>query len=555
MTAKDWGIAIVLLIVGILIGYLAVGPSKTVTTTVTQTSVSTVTVTQTAGAPPPETTTTQTTPTKKYADTIVIGVTDKVSDLDPANAYDFYTWEVFNNVGEGPFKYKPGTTELTKGIIEDYEVKEGGKIYILKLRKDLKFADGTPCTAKDLKWSIDRVAKIEGDPAWFVLDFVNKTEVIDDYTLKIVLNQPVAFYPAVLAVPTYFPIPPDKYPADEISSDNTAGSVGPYKIAKWVRDQVLILEANPYYYGEKPKTPKVIVKFYKDATTLRLALESGEIDVAWRTLNPTDIKDLMKKPDIQVIEGKGSFIRYIVFNTKIKPFDNKKVRQALAAALDRNAIAQRVFLGTVDPLYSLVPMGMWSHIDAFKEKYGEANLELAKKLLKEAGYSETNKLKVELWYTPSHYGDTEADVAALIKEAWEKTGMVEVTVKSAEWSTYLELTRKGQLPVTLYGWYPDYIDPDNYLFPFLHTGSNRWLGEPYSNPELDKILEKAQVSLNHKDREQLYKQAQQILAEDAPIVPIFQGKLYVAAKKNVHGIVLDPIMLLRYYMIYKEAGS
>ncbi len=555
MSGKDWGIAIVLLIVGLLIGYLAVGPGKTVTTTVTQTSVKTVTVTQTAGAPPPKTTTTQTTPPKKYADTIVIGVTDKVSDLDPANAYDFYTWEVFNNIGEGPFKYKPGTTELIKGIIEDYEVKEGGKVYILKLRKDLKFADGTPCTAKDLKWSIDRVARIEGDPAWFVLDFVNKTEVIDDYTLKIVLNQPVAFYPAVLAVPTYFPIPPDKYPADEISSDNTAGSVGPYKITKWVRDQVLILEANPYYYGEKPKTPKVIVKFYKDATTLRLALESGEIDIAWRTLNPTDIKDLMKKPDIQVIEGKGSFIRYIVFNTKIKPFDNKKVRQALAAALDRKAIAERVFLGTVDPLYSLVPMGMWSHIDAFKEKYGEANIELAKKLLKEAGYSESNKLKVELWYTPSHYGDTEADVAALIKEAWEKTGMVEVTVKSAEWSTYLELTRKGQLPVTLYGWYPDYIDPDNYLFPFLHTGSNRWLGEPYSNPDLDKILEKAQVSLDQKEREQLYKQAQQILAEDAPIVPIFQGKLYVAAKKNVHGIVLDPIMLLRYYLIYKEAGS
>ncbi len=554
MSGKEWGIAIVLLIIGLLIGYFAAGPGGAVTKPITPPA-KTITVTQTAGAPPKPTTTTETAPAKKYADTIVIGVTDKVSDLDPANAYDFYTWEVFNNIGEGPFKYKPGTTELIKGIIEDYKVEEGGKVYILKLRKDLKFADGKPCKAQDLKWSIDRVAKIEGDPAWFVLDFVDKTEVIDDYTLKIVLKQPVAFFPAVLAVPTYFPIPPDKYPADEISSDNTAGSVGPYRIAKWVRDQVLILEANPYYYGEKPKTPKIIVKFYKDATTLRLALESGEIDIAWRTLNPTDIQDLKKKPDIQVIEGKGSFIRYIVFNTKIKPFDNKLVRQALAAALDRKAIAQRVFLGTVDPLYSLVPMGMWSHIDAFKEKYGEANLELAKELLRKAGYSENNKLKVELWYTPSHYGDTEADVAALIKEAWEKTGMVEVTVKSAEWSTYLELTRKGQLPVTLYGWYPDYIDPDNYLFPFLHTGSNRWLGEPYSNPELDKILEQAQVSLDQKEREKLYKQAQEILAEDAPIVPIFQGKLYVAAKKDVHGIVLDPIMLLRYFLLYKEVGG
>ncbi len=554
MTGKDWVIVIVLLIIGLIIGYLAAIPSGTKTVTVTKTSTSTVTVTKTAGAPPPATTT-QTTPAKKYADTITIGVTDKVSDLDPANAYDFYTWEVFNNIGEGPFKYKPGTTELIKGIIEDYKVEEGGKVYILKLRKDLKFADGTPCTAKDLKWAIDRVARIKGDPAWFVLDFVNKTEVIDDYTLKITLKNPVAFYPAVLAVPTYFPIPPNKYPPNEISSDNTAGSVGPYKITKWVRDQVLILETNPYYYGEKPKTKRIIIKFYKDATTLRLALESGEIDVAWRTLNPTDIKDLRKNPNLQVIEGKGSFIRYIVFNTKIKPFDNKKVRQALAAALDRNAIAQRVFLGTVDPLYSLVPMGMWSHEDVFKEKYGEANLELAKKLLSEAGYSENHKLKVELWYTPSHYGDTEADVAALIKEAWEKTGMVEVTIKSAEWSTYLELTRKGQLPVTLYGWYPDYIDPDDYLYPFLHTGSNRWLGEPYSNPQMDKLLEQAQVTFDHNKRVQLYKQVQQILADDAPIVPIFQGKLYVVAKKNVHGIILDPIMLLRYFLLYKEIGG
>jgi peptide/nickel transport system substrate-binding protein len=231
------------------------------------------------------------------------------------------------------------------------------------------------------------------------------------------------------------------------------------------------------------------------------------------------------------------------------------VRQALAAALDRNSIAQKVFLGTVDPLYSLIPNGMWGHIDAFKDKYGEANLDLAKQLLRQAGYSESNKLKVELWYTPSHYGDTEADVAALIKEAWEKTGMVEVTVKSAEWSTYLDLTRKGQLAVTLYGWYPDYMDPDDYTFPFLHTGSNRWLGNPYSDPEMDKMLEQAQVEPDQSKRVELYKNIQIKLADDAPIVPIFQGKLYVASKDTVGGIVLDPLMLLRYYLIYKQVGS
>lgn len=482
---------------------------------------------------------------------IIIGTTDKVTDLDPAMAYDFFTWEVLSNIGEGFFKYKPGTLELVPGLAESYEVQEGGKVWILKLRKGLKFKDGTELTAEAAKWSIERVARIEGDPAWFVTDFVEKVEVVDKYTLKITLFQPVAFFKAVLAVPTYFPISPKSYPADKVSPDNTAGGIGPYYIEKFVRDQEIVLKANPKYY-EKPKTEKIIIKFYKDATALRLAIESGEIDIAWRTLNPSDIVDLKKKKDLQVIEGKGAFIRYIVFNTRIPPFDNKLVRQALAAALDRKAIVDKVFLGTVSPLYSLVPAGMWSHIDAFKDKYGEGpNYDLAKQLLKQAGYSETNKLKVQLWYTPSHYGSTEADVAAVIKESWEKTGMVEIEIKSAEWSTYIELTRGQGLPVTLYGWYPDYLDPDNFLFPFLHTNSNRWLGKPYSNPDLDVILEKAQVETDQNKRAQLYVDVQKVLAEDAPIVPMFQGKLFIVAKKDIKGIVLDPYMLLRYWLIYR----
>lgn len=480
---------------------------------------------------------------------IVIGVTDKVTDLDPANAYDFFTWEVLSNVAEGFFKYEPETLELVPALAEDYEVLENGKVWVLYLRKGLKFRDGTELTADVVKWSIERVARIEGDPAWFVLDFVKSVDIIDKYTVRITITKPVAFYKAILAVPTYFPLSPNSYPADEISPDNTAGGIGPYYIESFVRDEELVLRANPDYYGPKPKTDVIIIKFYKDATSLRLAIESGEIDIAWRTLNPADIMDLSKREDLQVIEGKGSFIRYIVLNTNIPPLNNKLVRWALAAALDRKKIAEEVFFGTMTPLYSLVPAGMWSHIDSFKEKFGEGpDYELAAKFLREAGYSEDNKLKIELWYTPTHYGDTEADVAAAIKESWEKTGLIEVDVKSAEWSTYIELTRKQSLPITLYGWYPDYIDPDNFLYPFLHTDSNRWLGKPYSNPYLDAILDLAQIFV----REELYEAAQRILAEDAPIIPLLQGKLYIVAKPNVKGIVIDPYMLLRYWLLYKE---
>ncbi|MEO2152693.1 MAG: ABC transporter substrate-binding protein, partial [Thermococcus sp.] len=347
------------------------------------------------------------TATGSEKDTIIIGVTDKVTDLDPANAYDFYTWEVLNNVMEGLVKYKPGTLEIEPALAESWEVNKDSTVWTFHLRKDAKFADGTPLTAKDVVRSINRVMTIKGDPSWLVTSFVEKVEAKDDYTVVFYLKHPTAYFLALLTTPPYFPVSP-KYDNDKIDSDATYGGVGPYKIVKWVRDQELVLEANPYYYGEKPKTKKIIIKFYNDASTMRLALQNGEIDVAWRTLRPTDIKSLKESGKFNVIEVPGGFIRYVCLNTKIDPTKEVKVRQALAAAVDRNEISKIVYQGTVEPLYSLIPNGMWSHLDVFKEKYGDGNIELAKKLLSEAGYSEGNPVEIQLWYTPTHYGDTEA---------------------------------------------------------------------------------------------------------------------------------------------------
>ena len=526
----------VILIIAIVAGaYLAMQPKPTPTETSPTTTAS------------PSPTTTSTPAVKNQ---IVIGVTDKVSDLDPANAYDFFTWEVLQNTMEGLMKYKPGTTELTYGIAESYEVKEDGKVYIFHLKKNLKFADGTPCTAHDVVRSIKRVMKINGDPAWLVTEFVEDVEALDDYTVKFTLKKPVSYFLALVATPPYFPVHP-AYKPDEIDSDQTAGGLGPYKIVKWVRDQELVLEENPNYHGEKPKIKTVIIRFYKDATTLRLALERGEIDIAWRTLNPADIESLKKNPNFQVIEVPGAAIRYIIINVKMPGTDNKLVRQALAAAIDRVDISQRVYLGTWTPLYSLIPEGMWSYKPVFKEKYGErANLELAKKLLKEAGYSEDKPLEIELWYTPTHYGDTEKDLAAVLKEQFEATGMIKVTIKSAEWSQYLDFARKGAMQLSLFGWYPDYIDPDDYTTPFLHSKANKWTGSGYANPKVDELLDEAAIKLTPEERTPYYEQVQEILADEVPIIPLVQGKLFVAAKKNVGGIILDPTMQFRYWLLY-----
>jgi len=129
--------------------------------------------------------------------------------------------------------------------------------------------------------------------------------------------------------------------------------------------------------------------------------------------------------------------------------------------------------------------------------------------------------------------------------------MIEVELKSAEWSTYVDYARKGMMMGSLFGWYPDYLDPDDYTAPFLKSDANNWLGYPYSNPEVDELIVKAQIAQSMEEREQLYKKIQEILGEDAPIIPLVQGKLTIVAKKNVEGIILDPTMILKYYTIYK----
>lgn len=483
---------------------------------------------------------------------VVLGTTDKITVLDPAKTYDFYTWEVFNNIGEGLLKYKPGTTELMPGIAKSYEVSSDGLEYTFKLREGLKFTDGAPLDAAAVKWSIERVMNLDLDPSWLVSAFVDRVEVVDTYTVKFILKEPVSFFPSLVATTPYIPISPKSFPEDKVA-EPVKGHYGPYKIRKWTRDVELVLEANPDYYGTPPKSEIFVVKFYKNAATLRMAVQTGEIDVAWKTLRPIDILDLKAIGKQKVLEAPGPYIRYIILRCNKPPFDEMRLRKAVAAAIDRERICEEAYKGTVKPLYSMVPMGMWSHIDAFKQEYGERNLELARKLLSEAGYSKDNPFRFELWYTPTHYGDLEADVAAIIKESLEETGLMEVTLKSAEWATYAaEYIAKGVMPIFLLGWYPDYVDPDDYTSIFLHSEWSPDMGVFYANPEMDRLLDKARTEIDLEKRADLYVKVQKLMAEEAPVIPFFQGILTAVVQPDIEGVVLDPVMLLRYYLIERK---
>jgi len=484
--------------------------------------------------------------------TIVFGTTDKMTNLDPAEAYDFHTWEIFYNVYNGLLNYAPGTTQIVPGMAESYSVNPAGDEFTFKLRRGVKFTDGSPFNAQAVKWSIDRGMALKGQPSWLITDFVDSVSVVDDYTVKFKLKFPCAYFHTVVATPPYYPISPNIYPADKIIWDpaEMAGGqlvgLGAYKMTSFKRDEEVILETNPSYWGKKPAIDRVVIRYFADATTLRLALEKGEIDLTYRTLNPSDIKDLAANKKYTTYKLPGPQIRYLCFETSESVFQNKLLRRAVAALINRPDIIQKVYLGQNSPLYSMVPNGMIYHSDDFKTVMGDGNVALADKLLAQAGFSAAKPFEFDLWYTPSHYGDPEVNMAEVLKVQLEKSKAIKVTLQSAEWAAYKEKWKHKEMPVFFLGWYPDYIDPDNYTAAFAGTSGSAGMGIYFSNPDWDALFVKEQSNADPKVRESVFKEIQKRWTDEVPTAPIWQGDLYVFTKPSVKGVKIGPTLQFLY---------
>ena len=227
----------------------------------------------------------------------------------------------------------------------------------------------------------------------------------------------------------------------------------------------MVFKPNPYYTGDlKPQAKQVIVRFYSDPNTMALAVQSGEIDVAWRFFSPDQLTPLKSVPALTVGTINGGAIRYLVLNHTMKPFDDPNVVKAIASAVDRNEIADTVYGGQVNPLYSMVPPGFLGATEAFDTMYSAPNLDAAKKFLEASGYSATNPVKIELWYPPEHYGASTAAWMQVIKKQLEATGEMQVTLQAQEWSTYVPaLTGGKSYGAGVLGWFFDY--PDSVQLP------------------------------------------------------------------------------------------
>ncbi|WP_116449549.1 ABC transporter substrate-binding protein [Blastococcus litoris] len=502
--------------------------------------------------------------------TLTIGTTDKVTTLDPAGSYDNGSFAVMNQVFPFLMNTPLGSPDVEPDIAESAEFTSPTQ-YTVTLKPDLKWANGNDLTSSDVKFSFDRQLAIadENGPSSLLYN-LDSVETPDDTTVVFNLkSENDQVFPQILSSPAGPIVDEDVFSADELTPDDEIvdGNAfhGQYVITSYDLNNLVSYEAYPDYQGilGEAKTDQVNVKYYADASNLKLDIQEGNIDVAFRSLSATDIEDLRGNDEVKVVDGPGGEIRYIVFNFNTQPFgattpeaDPAKalaVRQAVANLIDREELADQVYKGTYTPLYSFVPEGLTGAITPLQEKYGDGSggpdADKAAQVLEAAGVQ--TPVQLSLQYSNDHYGPSSGDEYALIKDQLESSGLFTVDLQTTEWVQYSEQRTEDVYPSYQLGWFPDYSDADNYLTPFFLT--ENFLSNHYENQQVNDLILQQAATADEGERTALIEQIQELVADDLSTVPYLQGAQVAVTGADVEGAedTLDASFKFRYGALSK----
>lgn len=497
----------------------------------------------------------------KESKSMIVGTTDKVVSIDPAGAYDNGSSAVQTQVYSYLMTFPEGKTTPQPDAAKKCKFTKPTE-YTCTMKSGLKFANGDPLTAKSAAFSYKRIRKIN-DPNGPASLLENMKSVKADGNKKVVFTLKSAndqTFPQVLAT-SAGPIVDEKvYPVDKTLSDKKVVSQkatsGPYMIGKYEKNKLAEFKKNPNYHGllGQPKTGNVTMKYYTDANNLKLDIQHKNIDVAFRSLTPTDVASLKKAKGVTVHTGAGGESRYMVFNLKTMPGKGKKqklaIRKAMASSFDRAAISKQVYKGTTVGEYSPIPDGQRGATKPFKKLYGtKPNKAKAAKYLHDAGVS--TPVKLTIWYNPDHYGSSSAEEYNAVKRQLEATKLFKVKLQSAEWNTYNEERVKDSYPIYQLGWFPDFPDPDNYLSPFY--GPNNFVKSHYKDATMTKMLKSETTDRNHKHRMATIGKIQQRAAEQIPYLPLLTTSQVAVSKDDVKGVegTLDASFKFRFTSLHR----
>jgi peptide/nickel transport system substrate-binding protein len=503
------------------------------------------------------------------SDRLVIGTTSKFRTLDPADSYEVLSGNLLYNLGDRLYDYEKGSGKLKPKLATELpKVSQEGLVYIIPIRKGVKFHDGTPFDAKAMAFSLNRFITNGGNPAGLLGDPVKSIKATGEFELTITLKKPFAGFPNLLAFSGLVPVSPKVYKTGvgQFLPSQFVGT-GPYKLVKVGGDSIR-LEVNDQYW-DKDTTPTnkgINIQIFSSPANLFNAFRTGSIDIAYQSLDPDQIQALendAKKGDWQAIPGPSNFITFLMLNTKDPALSKVKVRQALAAMINRDVLNNRVFRGQAESLYSLVPT-IFTGISqpVFKTEQQKLGKDQIRTLLKDSGYTSGKPLKLNLWYRSNLTSDgvAAATIKAMVAQGY--SDVVQLEVSSVDSTAAYKNLDKGTYPMFMLDWAGDYYDPDTYLQPFLacekgepktgcKKGQSQSWGSFYYSKQANDLIDQQRKITDPKQRLKPLTELQTILAKDVPYIPLWQKKDYVFAQKGINGIQILPSQQFPFWPLRK----
>jgi glutathione transport system substrate-binding protein len=473
---------------------------------------------------------------------VVFAVASTFTTTDPYDANDTLSQAMAKSFYEGLFGFDKDM-KLIPVLADSYTVSPDGLVYTIKLKHGVKFHDGTDFKADAVKANLDRVTNPDNKLKRYGLynNNIAKTEAVDDYTARITLKTPFSPFIAQLAHPSTVMISPTalaKYGKD--IADNPVGT-GPFKFVEWQRtDHLKVAKFDGYWRKGYPKVDTITWKPVVDNNARAALMQTGEAHFTFPL--PYEQAELLKsKPELDVVAAPSIVLRYLSMNTQQKPFDNPKVRQAIAYAINKDALAKVAFNGYATPAEGVAPEGVEYAVKIGPWPY---DLAKAKQLMTEAGYP--NGFETELWSAYNH--TTAQKVTQFLQQQLGQIG-IKAKITLLEAGQRVEKVESWQdpatAPVRLYyvGWSTSTGEADWALRPLLYSGSfppSLFNTAYYKNPKFDADIKDAQLTTDSTKKAALYKDAQQTAWNDAPWAPLVTEKLLSAHNRKLSGVYVIP---------------
>lgn len=490
-------------------------------------------------------------PKPKIGGTLVYGRGADSVSLDPANVTDGESMRVTRQIYEGLVSYSEKDTSIEPALATSWENSKDGLIWTFKLRKNVKFHDGTPFNAAAVKFSFERQMFKDhpyhhGDFEYWLGMFggfpgvVKSVDVVDDLTVRFKLERPQAPFLANLAMSNFVIFSPDAVKKFGEDIGNHPIGTGPFKFVRWDHGDKITVEANMDYWAGRPYLDKIIFRSIPDNSARLIELQSGGIHLM-DSLNPDDVALVNKDKNLQVLLRPPFNVGYLAMNMDKKPFDNVYVRQAVSYAINKAALVKAFYAGLAQPAKNMTPPSLWGYNNKVTDY--TYSVSRAKTLLAKAGYPKG--FETTLWAMPvaRPYMPQPTKIGEAIQANLAAIG-IKAKIVSFDWGTYLDKISNGEHDMCLIGWTGDNGDPDNFLYMLLDKdqavkgSANNY--SFYRSEELHKVLIEAQRVSDQKTRSALYMKAHEIIHRDAPVVPLVHSTPPLAAFKHVMGYYPHP---------------